>query len=70
MITFSSNNFHLNEIQLGEAVADFSVRNETDAAVAGSWEEEDEQFDPKRRIYVFQAKQWPEIIGTIKTFLS
>nr|CAG4650429.1 EOG090X0C3Y [Sida crystallina] len=56
--------------ELGETFAEFSVRGETDAAVGGTWGEEDEQFDPKRRILVFSAKQWPEIIGTIKTFLN
>ena len=51
-------------------MGEFSVRSESDSAVAGTWDEDDEQLDPKRRITLFSAKQLPEVIQKIKEFLS
>ena len=57
-------------MQLGETIAEFSVRNETDSAVSGTWDEDDEQFDPKRRIILFPFEKWSEVVSTVKSFLS
>ncbi len=46
------------------------MRNESDAAVSGTWDEDDEQFDPKRRIILLTAKQVPEALIKIKEFLE
>lgn len=56
--------------ELGEILGEFSVRNESDAAVSGTWDEDDEQFDPKRRIILLTAKQVPEALIKIKEFLE
>jgi hypothetical protein len=55
---------------MGEVLGEYSVRSESDSAVAGTWGEDDEQFDPKRRITLFSAKQLPEVLQKIKEFLS
>jgi len=57
-------------LELGEMLGEFSVRSESDSAVAGAWDEEDEQFDPKRRITVLKFNQLPDILNSIKSFLS
>nr|CAG4642753.1 EOG090X0C3Y [Evadne anonyx] len=57
-------------VEFGEILGEYSVRNESDAAVGGTWDEEDEQFDPKRRITVLKFDQLPEIMNSIKSFLS
>jgi len=57
-------------IEFGEILGEFSVRSESDSAVGGSWAEEDEQFDPRRRITVLKFNQLPDIMNSIKSFLS
>jgi len=56
--------------QIGDILGEYSVRSESDAAVSGTWDEDDEQFDPKRRIILITAKQLPEILIKIKEFLE
>jgi len=57
-------------VEFGEVLGEYSVRNESDSAVGGTWDEEDEQFDPKRRITVLKFDQLPDILNSIKSFLS
>nr|SVE83868.1 EOG090X0C3Y [Daphnia pulex] len=56
--------------EMGEILGEYSVRSESDAAVSGTWDEDDEQFDPKRRIVLITAKQLPEVLIKIKEFLE
>nr|CAG4641986.1 EOG090X0C3Y [Eurycercus lamellatus] len=56
--------------ELGETMGEYSVRNESDTAVSGTWDEDDEQFDPKRRIILFPAERLPEVLNKIKEFLN
>lgn len=51
-------------------LGEYSVRSESDCAVSGTWDEEDEQFEPKRRINVFPASKFPTILTKVKEFLS
>nr|CAG4643457.1 EOG090X0C3Y [Ilyocryptus agilis] len=55
---------------LGETVTEFSVRSESDCAVSGTWGEDDDQLDPKRRIIVLPASQLSQVLIKVKEFLS
>ena len=55
---------------MGETMGEFSVRSESDSAVSGTWDEDDEQLDPKRRIALFPANRLPEMLASIKEFLN
>lgn len=55
---------------MAETLVEFSVKGESDCAVAGSWDEDDEQYDPKRRIVLFEASKLPEILVKVKEFIS
>jgi len=57
-------------VEFGEILGEYSVRSESDSAVGGTWDEEDEQFDPKRRITVLKFNELPNIVNSIKSFLS
>nr|CAG4638691.1 EOG090X0C3Y [Cyclestheria hislopi] len=56
--------------EIGEILGEYSVQGETDAAVSGTWDEDDQQFEPKRRILLIRSDQWREIMNAIKEFLS
>nr|CAG4646525.1 EOG090X0C3Y [Macrothrix elegans] len=56
--------------EIAEVISEYSVRNESDSAVSGSWDEDDQQFDPKRRIILFEAKKLPQVLSKVKEFLS
>lgn len=55
---------------MGEVLGEYSVRSESDSAVSGTWDEDDEQFDPKRRIVLITAAQLPDMLTKIKEFLQ
>lgn len=54
--------------EMGEVLGEYSVRSESDSAVSGTWDEDDEQFDPKRRIVLITAAQLPDMLTKIKEF--
>nr|SVE75982.1 EOG090X0C3Y [Daphnia hispanica] len=56
--------------EVGEVLGEYSVRSESDSAVSGTWDEDDEQFDPKRRIVLIDAAQLPFMLTKIKDFLQ
>nr|SVE75349.1 EOG090X0C3Y [Daphnia dolichocephala] len=56
--------------EVGQVLGEFSVRSESDSAVSGTWDEDDEQFDPKRRIVLITAAQLPDVLIKIKEFLE
>nr|CAG4649629.1 EOG090X0C3Y [Scapholeberis mucronata]SVE93843.1 EOG090X0C3Y [Scapholeberis mucronata] len=56
--------------EVGEMVGEYSVRSESDSAVSGSWGEDDEEFDPKRRVILLPANQLNGLLTKIKEFLQ
>lgn len=57
-------------LKVGEMVGEYSVRSESDSAVSGSWGEDDEEFDPKRRVILLPANQLNGLLTKIKEFLQ
>lgn len=49
---------------------EFSVENETDSGLSGTWTETDDEMKPYRRVLLFEASTLQTIINTIKIQLS
>lgn len=49
---------------------EFSVATDADTGLTGNWLEEDKALTPFRRVIVFEAKNLPKMIETIKEFID
>lgn len=49
---------------------EFSVENETDSGLSGTWKETDEEMKPYRRVLLFEASKLQSIINKIKSQIS
>ncbi|KAF7388628.1 hypothetical protein HZH68_012570 [Vespula germanica] len=49
---------------------EFSVENESDSGLSGTWTETDDEMKPYRRVLLFEASTLQSIINTIKNQLS
>ncbi|KAL2714482.1 protein BCCIP [Vespula squamosa] len=49
---------------------EFSVENESDSGLSGTWTETDDEMKPYRRVLLFEASTLQSIINTIKSQLS
>lgn len=60
------------EVIAKESVAsfEFSVQHEADTGVAGDWLEGDSKLIPYRKVVVFDAKNLPNLITSIKEFIA
>nr|CAG4641149.1 EOG090X0C3Y [Eulimnadia texana] len=56
--------------QIAECVGEYSVKAESSDAVAGTWDEEDDLWEPMRRILLFDANQFDSVLSNIKTMLQ
>lgn len=49
---------------------EFSVAKETDTGLSGTWNEDDDELIPYRRVMIFEAEKLPAIIEKIKKFIA
>ncbi|CAD6225769.1 GSCOCG00005716001-RA-CDS [Cotesia congregata] len=49
---------------------EFSVAKETDTGLSGTWNEDDDELIPYRRVMIFEAEKLPGIIEKIKKFIA
>lgn len=60
------------ETFFNQALASFeySVEHEADTALGGNWLEDDQVMKPYRKVIVIDGKKFPDIIDSIKDFIS
>jgi protein BCP1 len=63
---------HEEEIICEKSLAsfEFSVANEADSGMTGNWLEDDSCLVPYRRIIVFDGKNLPDIVSSVKAFVN
>jgi protein BCP1 len=63
---------HEEEIICEKAVAsfEFSVAKEADSGMTGNWQEEDTCLVPYRRVVIFEGKELPNMVASVKAFVN